>query len=209
MSEQLPYLAAPGSIATALTKIKVAATPEKVSQDFIKTKLQIKGGTGNALMPFLKRIGFISTDNSPTDIYKSFRNHSLSKKAAFDAMKIGYKPLFDQNEYAHELNDIDLKGAIISVTGLEENSNVVSLIMRTFKNMKTFASSNGKEDDNSQDKPDPNEGIKDKSDKGGSSGKLGMNLSYTINLNLPATSDISVFNAIFKSLKENLLHENK
>ena len=32
-----------------------------------------------------------------------------------------------------------------------------------------------------------------------------MNLSYTINLNLPATSDIAVFNAIFKSLKENVL----
>jgi hypothetical protein len=34
---------------------------------------------------------------------------------------------------------------------------------------------------------------------------LGLNLGYTINLNLPATSDIAVFNAIFKSLKENLL----
>lgn len=33
--------------------------------------------------------------------------------------------------------------------------------------------------------------------------KLG--LSYTINLNLPATTDIEVFNAIFKALKENLL----
>jgi hypothetical protein len=34
---------------------------------------------------------------------------------------------------------------------------------------------------------------------------VGLNLKYTINLNLPATSDIAVFNAIFKSLKENLL----
>ncbi len=37
---------------------------------------------------------------------------------------------------------------------------------------------------------------------------LGMNLSYTINLNLPATSDVAVFNAIFKSLKENLLQDS-
>jgi len=36
-------------------------------------------------------------------------------------------------------------------------------------------------------------------------GKIG--LSYTINLNLPATTDIDVFNAIFKSLRENLLRE--
>lgn len=32
-----------------------------------------------------------------------------------------------------------------------------------------------------------------------------LGLSYTINLNLPATSDIAVFDAIFKSLKENVL----
>jgi hypothetical protein len=33
----------------------------------------------------------------------------------------------------------------------------------------------------------------------------GVGLSYTINLHLPATSEIAVFNAIFKSLRENLL----
>ena len=33
----------------------------------------------------------------------------------------------------------------------------------------------------------------------------GLNLSYTINLNLPETSDVEVFNAIFRSLKDNLL----
>jgi hypothetical protein len=37
---------------------------------------------------------------------------------------------------------------------------------------------------------------------------VGLNLSYTINLNLPPTSDIAVFNAIFKSLKENLLRND-
>ena len=33
----------------------------------------------------------------------------------------------------------------------------------------------------------------------------GVRLGYTINLNLPNTNDIAVFNAIFKSLKEHLL----
>jgi hypothetical protein len=32
-----------------------------------------------------------------------------------------------------------------------------------------------------------------------------MGISYTINLNLPATTEIEVFNAIFKSLKEYIL----
>ena len=36
-------------------------------------------------------------------------------------------------------------------------------------------------------------------------GQVGFNVSYTINLNLPETTNPDVFNAIFKSLKENLL----
>jgi hypothetical protein len=32
-----------------------------------------------------------------------------------------------------------------------------------------------------------------------------LGISYTINLNLPATTEVEVFNAIFKSLKEHLL----
>jgi hypothetical protein len=36
---------------------------------------------------------------------------------------------------------------------------------------------------------------------------IGMNLSYTINLNLPPSTDIAVFNAIFQSLRKNLLRD--
>lgn len=42
-------------------------------------------------------------------------------------------------------------------------------------------------------------------DNGG--GKTSLNLGYTINLNLPATSDAGVYNAIFRSLRENLLKD--
>ena len=34
-----------------------------------------------------------------------------------------------------------------------------------------------------------------------------LGISYTINLNLPATTEVEVFNAIFKSLKEHILGE--
>jgi hypothetical protein len=63
----LPYLASPGSIKTALERIRSAATPDRVTVDFITTKLQLKGGTGFAILPYLKKIGFVGTDGSPTD----------------------------------------------------------------------------------------------------------------------------------------------
>ena len=207
MSAQLPYLAAPGSVAAALQKIKGASTPEKVTQDFVKTKLQIKGGTGNALVPFFKKIGLVNSDGSPSSLYKAFRGSQVeSGKAIAEAMRIGYKPLYEVNEYAHELSDSELKGSIIQITGLEENSNVVILTVSTFKKLKQFANFDALSVDKSQ-KETAEEPVQGKEEKETvlSQPRMGLNLSYTINLNLPATSDISVFNAIFKSLKENLL----
>ena len=42
MAENLPYLASPGSIKTALDRIRAAATPDRVTGDFVLTKMEIK-----------------------------------------------------------------------------------------------------------------------------------------------------------------------
>ena len=74
MEKSLPYLVSPGSIKTALERIRPAAAPDRVTGDFITTKLSIKGGIGAALLPFLKKIGLANSDGSPTELYKQFRN---------------------------------------------------------------------------------------------------------------------------------------
>lgn len=205
----LPYVTAPGNIERALKGIKAAATPERVSQDFVKTVLKIPGGSGDQMTSFLKKIGFTSPDGAPTDIYRKFRNASTSGRACADALRYGYGPLYRRNEYMHQLNDDELRGLIIEETGQEKDSNVVGLILATIKGIKKHASWADKEPDQQADKADSKSlpaaanlaenVVREKM------GGLGLNLSYTINLNLPATSDVAVFNAIFKSLKEHLL----
>lgn len=213
MAVTLPYLASPGSIKAGLEKIKAAATPDRVTQDFIITKLQIKGGTGSALIPYLKKIGFVASDGSPTAIYKKFRNHATAGSAVAEAVKLGYKELARVNEYFYELNDKDLLALIIQVTGVEEGNQVAKLTLSTLKSLKAFADFESKQVA-SADRPKEKGGSQtDAGDQQSSSSHgdagIGLNLSYTINLNLPATSDQSVFNAIFRSLKEHLLTKNE
>jgi hypothetical protein len=203
-----PYLVAPGSIRKCLDQIKKASTPDRVTQDFIQTKLAIKGGSGAALIPFLKKVGFVNSDGTPSELYKRFRNPRESGAAVAAAIKHGYRSLYEMNEYSHELADPEFKGLIVQVTGLAEDSPVVSLIQRTFKNLKEYADFNVTDSASSSQLDQAVQ--KATGDKGnitrtGSASPPGMNLSYTINLNLPATADIAVFNAIFRSLKENLL----
>lgn len=116
MPENLPYLVSPGTVATALQKIRAAATPARFTQDFLANTLGMKRGSPKPIIPFLKRIGFLGTDAAPTDLYKAFRNTGQSGAAVAQAMRIGYKPLFDMNVRAHDLADSELKGLVVQAT---------------------------------------------------------------------------------------------
>lgn len=210
MAAKLPYLATAGTITNALEKIKKAATPDRVSKDFVNTKLEIKGGTGAAVVPFLKKIGFVASDGTPTKLYEQFRNPATSGAAVAAGIRYGYKPLYEVNEYAHDLNDKDLKGLIVQVTGLEEKDSVVSKVFACFKKLKELASFEGTLADETGG--GDSSGGRGGDDGGGNGGggvgkRLPMNIGYTINLNLPATTNVEVFNSIFKSLKEHLLDD--
>lgn len=209
MSANLPYVASPGSIKTALEKIRSAATPERVTKDFVTTVLQIKGGTGGNLPPFLKRIGFVGSDGSPTDLYRRFRNPALGGAAIADAIRLGYKDLLQANEYFYRLSDKDLLALIVQVTGVEADNRAAQLTLSSIKALKAFANfdateSSGETIDQALTVESRPKAL-DIATRQPRSEKVGLNLAYTINLNLPATADQAVFNAIFRSLKEHLL----
>jgi hypothetical protein len=112
-----------------------------------------------------------------------------------------------RNEYMHELSDDKLRGLIIEETGEEKDSRVVGLVMSCIKNLKKYAKPGTAAEVEKAEKPLVPVKQEKEDMRPPRPEKLGMNLSYTINLNLPATSDPAVFNAIFKSLKENLLKD--
>jgi hypothetical protein len=206
----LPYLASPGSLTTIFDRIKRAATPDRITGEVVENSFQMKGGAGRAILPYLKRINFVGSDGVPTELYRKFRNDVTSGRAVADAVLHGYAPLKALNERFYEANDADLKALIIQVTGAASDSSAVTQTLGTLKKLVSYADFRGApaEDqtarqsppalppaDTPQPPPAPRENAQ----------SLGLNLAYTINLNLPATSDQAVFNAIFRSLKEHLL----
>jgi hypothetical protein len=94
----------------------------------------------------------------------------------------------------------------VQATGLEGNSRTVQAIVASFKALKECAKGTPKMKEQEDGKPPAGEESKPPAEPpAGPQGAGVVNLSYTINLNLPATSDVAVFNAIFRSLQENLL----
>lgn len=205
---KIPYVTASGNITKVLQKIQPAATPERFTHDFLSTKLAMTGGSARPVIPFLKRTGFLASDGAPTDRYRRFRASSSRGQAAAEALRQGYKPLYELNEEVHALKDKELRDLVIQVTGAEEGSSTVGAIVGSFRALQAFADFG--QVDNNQDSEAVDE-EDERGDEHGASGEEdrqllhGLNVGYTINLHLPATSDVAVFNAIFKSLRENLL----
>lgn len=208
-SVSLPYMQAYGSITKTLEAVQKATTPDRFTYDFLATKLGIKASGARPVIPFLKRIGFLGTDGAPTELYKQFRNPASRGAAAAAALRKGYAPVFEINEYAHTLGDTELKGAIIQATGLSASSRMPADILSSFKALNAFADFDAAGVEAVGNTDQSGSGASDsKADQGnGGLQNAGLNLGYTINLNLPATSDVAVFNAIFKSLRENLLEK--
>lgn len=191
-----------------LEKIKLAATPERFTQDFLATELGFSTGSARAFIPLAKRLGLIASDGTPTDLYRQFRNtnQAVSKAAMARGIKACYSDIYSRNEFAHSLSKQDLEGLVVEMTGLEKGNSTVGAIVGTFEAIKGFAEfsagneslKNSKED--VVEKPPARQNNVEAEE-------IKLGLAYTINLVVPKTDDVAVFNAIFKSLRENLLQK--
>jgi hypothetical protein len=214
MAENPPYMNAYGSIAKVLNKITEAKRPDRFTQDYLETVLALPSSSLRPVIPLLKRIGFLNSDGTPTDIYSKFKTESGRKAAMAAALRFGYPDIFKRNEYAYKLDKGKLTDLIVEMTGLERGNGVVKNIVGTFSALNEFADFENFDDHSRSDVVDRKpESVVLSEQRGGSSFQpadtnaqsIGMNLSYTINLNLPETTDVEVFNSIFRALKENLL----
>jgi len=207
-----PYVNAYNKVADVFIAIKSAAVPTKFNQDYLHTILGLGSSSYHAMIPLLKRLDFLDANNQPTQLYKEYRDETQSKHILAQQIKVAYEPLFKANEFAHKLNKEQVTSKLKTILGAGDDDTIIPNVVGTFLELVKLAdfddkpkNTKKKDEDVSSEKP------KSTPEKimpliGSSNGEeVKFGISYTINLNLPATTEIEVFNAIFRSLKENLL----
>ena len=206
-----PYVGGYGKIATLFRAIKDAAVQPKFTNNFMQTALALKSTSFRAMIPLMKRLGFIDSANVPTLAYKAFRDEARSGAVMADRLRVAYEDLFSANEYAYKLKKPELEAKLKSLTGAGSDDKNVPLVASTFLELSKLATFDGeaskapKSTETQAQEAPKDKDVASQAPSGHHAAKLGI--SYTINLNLPATTEIQVFNAIFKSLKEHILHE--
>lgn len=202
----VPYSTSPGVFKTALDRMITAERPERYSGDFMATVLKIRGGSSRPVPPLLKKMGFLTSDGTPTDLYSKFKTDSGRSQAAYEGLRSAFSELFRRNEYAHKADEGVVTDLLVEITGLKRNDQVLRYMLQTFEAIRSFV----KKDVVAADTPVGQENSAAASDDGpifpaSNLGTSKIGLAYNINIVLPETENIAVFNAIFRSLRENLL----
>ncbi len=197
----LPYFVTLGNIPKYLSKLQTAGTPEKFDIKFMKEVLGFKSNNDQRLIKILKSMEFLDPSGIPLKRYHDFRAEGASSLALASGIRTAYQPLFKRNVNAHTASEEEIKGYVISITGKPSDNDIVRLITASFIGLGKHANwkSVGAPTLTEEDKKN----LPKKFEPPSESAEL--KLSYTIVLNLPATTTKEVYDTLFASLKENLL----
>lgn len=186
-------------------KIRDAQAPDKFTQQLLKD-WGYKSNNHRAFIPILKALGFLTADGTPTNRYHDYRNHSASKSIMGDSIKQAYSDIFLIKEKPSASDKPLIEGKFKSYHNVSDT--IAGLMSKTFFALLDLAdlnsgNSNPKKTKDAEE--DPSHKVKPELSDTTSKVHPNIGLHYNIQIHLPATKDVEVYNAIFKSLKDHLI----
>jgi hypothetical protein len=196
------YMYVVKNLSAMFEAIQKAQVPPRFTHEFLQT-LGFKSTNDRAFINVLKGLGFLDSNAVPTQIYKDYRDKSMAKKVLAQQIRSAYQGLYMTDEKAHELGADVVKGKLSSLTGKDES--VVHKMASTFTALVKLADF---KDAPVKVAPRPEDEVVESPALPPTPSKElpgGLAFSHVLYINLPATHDVAVYNAIFKSIKEHLL----
>jgi len=169
-----------------------------------------KSTNDRGIIPMLKELKFLTGEGKPTPRYHAYRDKTQARAVLGEALKEAYEDLFHIKEKPSEADKAAIEGKFKATHNV--NDNIAELQARTFFAFLKLADL----DAASAATPTKAAKVKDTAEAAGEDepphsepkGRHALSsvgLRYNIEVHLPATKDVEVYNAIFKSLKEHLL----
>lgn len=186
-------------------KIRDGQAPERFTHQLLKD-WGFSSTNDRAFVPLLKELGFLTADGKPTPLYHDYRDHSRSKTVMGQALRVAYSDIFLIKEHPTASDRAAVEGKFKSFHNASEN--VAGLMAKTFFGLLALADlskKTGSVPTSTEPKQTPPEQGQPAQPDGNIFGRTGLH--YNIQIHLPATKDVEVYNAIFKSLREHLFNE--
>ena len=205
------YLTSVKNLPAIMAKIIEGTAPKKFTTAHLKG-IGFKSSNDQGILPVLKELGFLSDDGTPTQRYHDYRDQSRSRAVMGNALREAYEEIFHINERPSENDRAAIEGKFKSEHNVSDSvaqrqaMTFLALLQHADLDAQDPVSSfekvqNGKEDDEAVSSVRAKQTAQEKRPS------PDVSLRYNIEIHLPATKDIEVYNAIFKSLRAHVLDD--
>ncbi len=200
------YTVATGRIPDLFEKVRDGQAPELFTTQLLKD-WGFSSSNDRALIPLLKELGFLSPDGKPTSLYHDFRDHSRSRNVMAQGIRNAYGDIFLIKEHPTENDKEAIQGKFKSFHNVSDH--VANLMAKTFFALLALSDLKAGSTKKTETQKVESETTRQEVEKEPSSKPYlqTTGLFYNIQIHLPATKDVEVYNAIFKSLREHLIEE--
>lgn len=198
------WVQAANRIPDLFSKIRDGQAPSQVTTQLLKD-WGFASSNDRAFIPLLKSLGFLTATGQPTQRYHEYRDHSRSQAVMNDTLKEAYGDIFLIKSHPTKSDQVAITGKFKSYHNVSDD--VSQRMSKTFFALLSLADLSAEAP--RKDVAAEAEPLKKRDAaapaKVSPSSVLLSGLHYNVQIHLPATKDVEVYNAIFKSLKEHFV----
>ena len=209
------YLVSVKNFEGIMNSILGARAPERFTNKFLE-ELGYKSSNDRLITGVLKSLGLLNDTGEPTQRYYDFLDQTQSKKVLAIGIQEAYEDLFNIKKDAQNMSQDEVKNKLKTLTQGSKGDKVIDSMARTFRTLCDYAdwsevdmskkvinSTKAKNDSMNQNDDITASDSKSLSNTNNSSNSIGLH--YNIQIHLPETTNMAVYDAIFQSLKNHLM----
>lgn len=212
------YLTSFKNTSDILQSIQAAQAPERFTVKFLEG-LGYSSSNDRAMINVLKALGFLDDTGVPKQRYHEYLDQSQSGIILADGIREAYADLFRINKKAYTMTSTEVKNKMKTLSEGSFTDRVLTQMAGTFTTLvksadfsssrMTPASNRVVDDEPRNSALDDQNAVPHHNDISGSAapldiGRMGIGLTYQINIQLPESRDQAVYDALFKALREHL-----
>lgn len=206
------YLQTTKNLDAVINSVVNAKAPDRFTYKFLED-LGFKSSNDRLYISLFKALGLLDENSSPTALYLKFIDQTETAGVLAEAVQEAYGDLFALRKDAYSLGIDEVKGKMKTLTEGQKSDGVINYMANTFKALCDRADWSA---------PSSGVGFESKGTEGQverqAKGEAGLtlpsmanggaarstNLHYNIQIHLPETTNMAVYDAIFQSLTKHL-----
>lgn len=205
------YLVTTKNLSAVINSVVSAKAPERFTNKFLEN-LNFKSTNDRLYVGVFKALGLLDENGVPTSRYYEFIDQTQTGKVLAIGIEEAYEDLFNLRKDAQNLTIDEVKNKLKTLTQGQKSDNVLNMMASTFKalcDLADWSETRTTIVKTTDDTTEKEKTLKDTPQKdnrlqtiAGKENEIGLH--YNIQIHLPETTNMAVYDAIFQSLKKHL-----